>query len=406
MLLSVVLIVVIAGATAGLSRLKAALPTFDRSAAILDTVQRGTMLRQVAATGSLVPVEVKWITADVGGQVLEVCVEPGVDVTPDLELVKLHDPQLERAVRDAERDVAAAEADLQRFQLQQESLQFDLKVDIEMARASFEEAREQAQIDELMARRGVRSLRQWQFAVDKAERNEMLFEVQVERAANSVKTQAIQFQEKQDAIARAQDRLAERREQQAALIVKAGTGGVLEQLGPTGTGLEIGQRVASGSVVAKISKPNELKGVVFVSQVQAREVVVGQPAKVDTKNGIVAGQVSRIAPSVQNDRVTVEIKLLGELPNGARPDLSVEALIEVARLEDVLHVRKPVYCQENGRLEVFRLHSDGETASRTMVEFGRGTVHSIEVTAGLNEGDQIVVSDTSRWKSHDLLMLR
>jgi hypothetical protein len=135
-------------------------------------------------------------------------------------------------------------------------------------------------------------------------------------------------------------------------------------------------------------------------------VVVGQPASIDTRNGVVEGRVSRIDPAVQNDRVAVEVELLGELPKGARPDLSVEGLIEVARLEDVLHVRKPVYSQENGRLEVFRLHADGAIASRTTVEFGRGTVHSIEVTAGLNEGDQIVISDTTRWKTHDQVWLK
>jgi len=406
LLLSITAVVLIGGLTAWLSGLQQALPTFDRSAAVLYTVQRGTMLRQVEGSGTLVPVDVKLITAEVGGQVLEVLVEPGVEVTPETELVKLHDPQLERAVRESERDLAAANGDLQRFLLQQEALQFDLKVLIETARANYEDAREQTEIDEAMARLGVKATRQWQFAVDKAERTQMLYEVQVERAANNIKTQEIQHQEKQDAIARANDRLAERREQQTALTVKAGTTGVLQQLGPTGTGLDIGQQVGLRTVVAKISNPKELKAVVSVPQVQAREVVVGQPASVDTKNGIIEGHVSRVDPQVQNDRVTVEIKLTGELPNGARPDLSVVALIEVSRLEDVLHVRKPAYSQANGRLEVFRLHADGETASRTMVEFGRDTVHSIEVRTGLKDGDQIVGSDTTRWKSADSVKLR
>jgi HlyD family secretion protein len=405
-LLSVVVVGLLVTATAGLSFLEPALPAVDRSAIILDTVKRGTMVRQVSGSGMLVPVDVTWVTTDVGGQVVEVLVEPGIDVTPETELIRLHDPQLDRAVREAERDVDAAMAELERFKLQQESLQYDLKVAIATARANYEDAREQAEIDEMMARRGLKSPRQWQFSVDRAQRSQMLFEVQVDRAANSVKTQDIQFNERNDSIDRAKDRRAERHEQQAALVVRAGTAGVLQQLGLAGNGLEVGQRVSPGAVVAKISNPKELKAVVFVSQIQARDVVVGQPATIDTHNGVVEGRVSRIDPQVLNDRVTVEVELIGELPKGARPDLSVEGLIEVARLDDVLHVRKPVYSQENGRLEVFRLLAEGETASRTTVEFGRGTVHSIEVTAGLNEGDQIVVSDTTRWKAFDLVRLK
>lgn len=405
-LLLLALTIFLSAATAGLSFLEPALPTFDRSAMVVDAVQQGTLVREISGSGTLVPVDITWITAEVGGQVLEVSVEPGIEVTADTVLLKLRDPQLERAVREAERNVESAKADLARFELQQESMQLDLKVAIANARANFEEAREEAEIDEAMVRRGLKSPRQWRFSKSRAERNRMTFEVQIERATNSVKTQRIQHTEKEDAVARAEDRLEERREQQAALIVKAGTEGILQQLGSTGGGLEVGQRVAQGAVVAIISNPKQLKAVLSVSQVQARDVVVGQPATIDTRSGIVAGRVSRIDPAVQNDRVTVEVELLGELPKGARPDLSVEGLIEVARLDDVLHVRKPVYSQDNGRLEVFRLDSDGETATRTMVEFGRGTVHSIEVVAGLKEGDQLVVSDTTRWKTFDQVRLK
>jgi HlyD family secretion protein len=405
-LISIVVVGLLGAGTAGVSLLEPALPEIDRSTVIVDTVQRGTMVRQVLGSGTLVPVDVTWVTAEVGGQVLEVFVEPGIDVTPDKELIKLQDQQLDRAVRDAERDVEAAKAELERFKLQQQSLQYDLKVAIATARANYEEAREQAEIDETMARRGLKSPRQWQFSLDRAERNQMLFEVQLDRAANSVKTLDIQLEERNDAIERAKDRLAERRELQEALIVKAGTDGVLQQLGLAGNGLEVGQRVAPGAVVAKISNPTQLKAVIFVSQVQARDVVAGQPATIDTHNGLVEGRVTRVDPQVLNDRVSVDVELIGGLPPGARPDLSVEGLIEVARLEDVLHVRKPVYSQENGRLEIFRLHGDDTIASRATVEFGCGTVHSIEVTAGLQEGDRIVVSDTTRWKSFDMVRLR
>jgi HlyD family secretion protein len=342
---------------------------------------------------------VTWVTTEVGGQVLEVLVQPGIAVTPEMELLKLRDPQLERAVREAERDVESTQADLERFKLQQDAVKLDFKVAIANARAIFEDARQDAEIDEAMVRRGLKSPRQLRYSRSNADRNRLTFEVQVERAANSLKTQDIQFQERQDAIARAQDRLEERREQLAALVVKAGTDGILQQLGLTGSGLEVGQRIAQGAVIAKISSPEKLKALLFVSQVQARDVVVGQAVTIDTHTATIEGRVSRIDPAVQNDRVTVEVELIGELPKGVRPDLSVEGLIEVARLDGVLHVRKPVYSQEGARLEVFRVHADGQIASPTTVEFGRGTLHSIEVIAGLQEGDQIIVSDTMRWKN-------
>ena len=392
--------------TAGVSLLRPALPESDRSAVILDTVQRGTLVRHVAGTGMLVPVDVTLVTAEVSGQIVEVLVEPGVEVTPETELIKLRDSQMERTVREAERDVVSAQADLDRFKLQQQSLQLDLKVALVTARGNFEDARAQAEVDETMARRGLMSARQLRFSADKAERNEMLFEVQMERTANSMKTQDIQLQEKVAAVERSNDYLAERREQQQSLIVRAGVQGVLQQLGLSGADLEIGQRVAQGAVLAKISNPKVLKAVLSVSQIQARDIVEGQLATIDTRNGVISGTVTHIDPAVQNDRVTVEVELTGDLPKGARPDLSVEGLIEVARLEDVFFVRKPVYSQEGGRLAVFRLNLDGETVSRTTVQFGSGTVHSIEVVAGLKEGDQIVVSDTSRWKNFDQVKLK
>jgi hypothetical protein len=235
----------------------------------------------------------------------------------------------------------------------------------------------------------------------------MLMEVQIERVVNSKKTQQLQYAEKLAWVSRAQDRLNERKEQEAALIVKANVSGTLQQLGnQNGNGLEVGQRVGLGSVVAKITNPTRLMAVLQISQIQARDVLVGQLVKIDTRNGIIDGRVSRIDPAVQNDRVTVDVELTGELPRGARPDLAVEGLIEVTRLEDVMSVRKPLYSRENVTVEVFRLDSDGETVSRVAAEFGSSSVHTIEVITGLREGDQIVVSDTTRWKSFDRIKLK
>jgi HlyD family secretion protein len=405
--LLVVIVGGVAATTSGLSNLKPALPEFDRAPVIFDTVQRGTLVREVRGSGTLVPVDITWVTTEVGGQVTEVLVEPGVEVTRETIILKLHDPQMERAVREAERSFTLAKADVERFKISQKSTQLDLKVATATSRANFEESRLQSELHDRLSLRGLISPRQARQSRDKAARSRMLMEVQIERVVNSKKTQQLQYAEKLAWVSRAQDRLNERKEQEAALIVKANVSGTLQQLGnQNGNGLEVGQRVGLGSVVAKITNPTRLMAVLQISQIQSRDVLVGQLVKIDTRNGIIDGRVSRIDPAVQNDRVTVDVELTGELPRGARPDLAVEGLIEVTRLEDVMSVRKPLYSRENVTVEVFRLDSDGETVSRVAAEFGSSSVHTIEVITGLREGDQIVVSDTTRWKSFDRIKLK
>lgn len=396
----------IAATTKGLSSLEKALPEFDRSSVIIDEVRFGTFSRTVRGPGTLVPEEITWVTTEVGGTIVEVLVEPGQKVTPDTPLLKLDDPQMERSIREAGRTLDSAKADVERFLLQQKSQQLDLKVARETARANFADAREQAELNETLARRSIISQRQWQLSRDKAERNRMLLEVQIERERNSHDTMALQLADKKAAVDRAQDWLDERMEQKEALIVLAGTTGVLQQLGANGNQLQAGQRIGQGATVAQISEPTRLKAVLQVPQTLAQDVVRGQPVEIDTRNGIVTGVVSRSDPAVQNDRVAVEVELTGELPRGARPDLSVEGLIEVSRVADVLFVRKPAFSREHGRLEVFRLEPDGRTAVRIPVELGAASSFTIEVASGLQAGDQIVISETSRWQDYERVALK
>lgn len=404
--LLIVLSGAIAGTTYGLSTLEKALPEFKRTSVIIDEVQHGTMVRNVRGPGTLIPKDITFVTTEVSGTVVEVFVEAGDQVEKDTVLLKLRDRQMERSIRDAERAVASAKASVDRFLLQDKANQLSLKVSRETARANFANAREDAELNETLARRGLISLRQWQISRDQAERSRMLFEVQIERELNSQETMEIQLKERQESVTAAEDSLVERRELQAALTVKASVSGVLQSLGSTGAGLEVGQRVAQGASVAIITDPSQLRAELQISQTQARDVVVGQPTEIDTRNGIIEGRVTRIDPAVQNDRVTVDVELIGDLPRGARPDLSVEGLIEVSRLNDVTHVRKPAFSREHRPLEVFRLEPDGETAVRTLVELGTSSVYRIEVVSGLKAGDQIVVSETSRWKALDRVRLK
>ncbi len=406
---SVAVIVVssaIAGTTFALSALESALPEFDRSSVIVAEVQRGTMVRDVRAPGTLVPEEMTFVTTEVSGTVVEVLVQPGDSVGPDTELLKLRDPQMERSIRDAERNVESANASVERFLLQHRAEELNLRVAREDARANYEDARETAELNETLARQGLISRRQWEASRDAAERNRMRFEVQIERELNSQKTFKIQHDERKAAVARAEDWLEERCEQQKALVVLAGVSGVVQDLGPTGNGLDVGQRVGQGALVARITDPGQLRAELQVSQILARDVVVGQPVVVDTRNGEIEGRVSRTSPAVQNDRVTIDVELIGELPRGARPDLSVEGLIEVSRIDDTMYVRKPAFARERRTADVFRIEPDGQTTVRTLVEFGSVAAYTIEVVSGLKPGDQVVISEASRWKSYDRVLLK
>lgn len=405
----ILLLLLICGGITGaakLSSFEAALPEFDRSSVILDTVQKGTLVREVRGTGVLQPEDITFVSTEIGGTIVEVPVEPGSEVTPETVLLELHDPQMERAIRDAERILTSAKAEVERYKLQQRAQHLDMKVATARARATYEDSQSQAELNETLARRELISRRQYEQSRDRAERNRMLLEVELERARNNKATQEIQLGEKQAAVARATDRLAEQKERREALIVRAGVHGILQQLGSSNGTLEVGQRIGLGSLVAKISNPKNLMAVLRISQTQAREVVEGQRVKIDIRSAIIDGQVTRVDPVVQNERVAVDVRLIGEMPPGARPELSVDGLVEVARMEDVYHVRKPIYGRDNGQMEVFRLQPDGRTLVRTMVEFGAASVHTIEVMAGLQEGDQIVVSDTTKWRTYDRVQIR
>ena len=294
--LLIVIVGGIAATTSGLSNLKPALPEFDRAPVIFDTVQRGTLVREVRGSGTLVPVDITWVTTEVGGQVTEVLVEPGVEVTPETIILKLHDPQMERAVREAERSFTLAKADVERFKISQKSTQLDLKVATATSRANFEESRLQSELHDRLSLRGLISPRQARQSKDKAARSRMLMEVQIERVVNSKRTQQLQYDEKLAWVSRAQDRLNERKEQEAALIVKANVSGTLQQLGgQNGAGLEVGQRVGLGSVVAKITNPTRLMAVLQISQIQARDILVGQLAKIDTRRSTRETELSTVA---------------------------------------------------------------------------------------------------------------
>jgi HlyD family secretion protein len=395
-------LIVLVGVTVGISRLKPAAPTVDRSTIWTDTVKRGSMLRQVRGLGSLIPSheDVRQIPAETEATVIRIVKLPGSQVDPDTVLVEMSNPQLEQEALDAQLQVKAAQAEYQSLRVKLDSDLMNQKAGAATVNAEYSEAQRQAQTDKALYDLGVISGLAAKASEGKAQ--EMVTRNKIEDQRLDINEKAIASQlAVQQAKIEEMRALAELKQQQLQrLKVKAGVAGVLVELP-----LQVGQHVLPGTELAKIVQPNHLMAELKIPETQARDVQIGEPASIDTHNGVIAGEVSRVDPAVQNGTVTVDVKLTGELPKGARPDLSVDGTIDLERMENVLYVGRPAFGQENSTISMFKLDPAGNGASRVKVKTGRASVNLIELDSGLKEGDTVILSDMSRWDSADRVRL-
>jgi HlyD family secretion protein len=385
----------------GVSRIRPAAPAVEKGGVWVDTVKRGSMLRAVRGPGTLVPEHIRWITADTAGRVERIYLRPGAPVTADTQLIELSNPDVMLQSLEAERQVSSATADLLALksnlttdQLKQEALVAQLETDAS-------DARRRAEADRKLHNRqmlsdidvGLSTER----AKDLSERLKLNREqVQVLERSVSDRTHAVSSQlEKLRAVAQFRKQLVD------SMHVKAGGDGVLSDLP-----LELGQWVTPGTLLAKVVQPGDLKAELRIPETQAKDVALGQKVEIDTRNGIVPGQVRRVAPSASQGTVLVEVELQGALPKGARPDLTVEGTIEIEKLPDVLYVGRPAGAQPESSVELFRLAPNSDLAQRTRVALGRSSVNTIEVKSGLSEGDRVVLSDMSAWDSNETVRLK
>lgn len=388
-------IAVVLGAGA-IAQLKPALPSVERSSAWIEQVKRGTLLRQVRGSGTLVPVEMNWISAATEARVERIVVQPGTLVTADTIIIELADPAQVQRDLDAHFQLIAAEAETTSLQKRLESEQLDQQAAAAKLKAEADQARLRAEADDELARQQVLpelTRRLSRNAADELANRSKLETERLRINRQSMQTQLAAQQAKVDAL-RAQYALQQN--WLSALHVRAGIDGVLQQVN-----VEAGQRVSPGTILAKVVQAARLKAMVKVAETQARDVQPGQKAMIDTRNGMVAGHVVRIDPAAQSGTVTVDIAPDSPLPRGTRPDLSIDATIELQRLTNVLYVSKPVRVDDDATSRVFRLDPTNRFADRVPVRFGRSSVTSIEVIAGLKEGDRIIVSDTSHWDEYD-----
>jgi multidrug resistance efflux pump len=389
--------------TAAVYRLKPAAPTVERGTVWTDTVKRGSMLRQVRGIGSLVPSQesVLQIPAETEANVVRIRMLPGSLVNVDTVLLDMSNPQVEQAAVDAQLQWKAAQAEYQSQRMKLESDLMNQKAGAATVKADYNQTQLQSQTDKSLYDLGVISGLAYKASKSKADELTIrngLEDQRLESTQKSIDAQLSQLQAKMDQMRV----LAELKQKQLNMLkVRAGIEGVLVELP-----LHVGQHVSPGTMLAKVVQPNHLMAELKVAETQARDVQIGEPASVDTHNGVIAGTVMRVDPAVQNGTVTVDVKLTGELPKGARPDLSVDGTIDLEKLDNVLYVGRPAFGQENSTISLFRLEGNGRDAARVPVKVGRASVNSIQVIEGLHEGDTVVLSDMSRWDNTDRIRLQ
>jgi RND family efflux transporter MFP subunit len=398
-------VVVVAALAVGVSRLKPAAPTVDRSTIWPDTVKRADLTIQVrGSTGSLVPREdsIELIPAQTDATVVRILVLPGAKVTPDTVVMDMSDPQLEQQLLSAQSALKGAQADYKSLNATLQSTLMDKKIAAAQVNASYTTDLRQAQTDEALYKLGVVSGQVSSASKNTADQliaQKKLSEEQLDVNAKAIEVQLASAQTK---VEQAKAQLDLYQKQSEALHVRAGISGVLAQLPVP---LQVGQHVTAGTSVAKVIQLDKLKAALQIAETQARDIQIGQPASIDTHNGIIPGHVSRIDPSVLNGTVTVDVALDGPLPPGARPDLSVDGTINLAMLKDVIQVGRPALGNENSTLSLFKIDPDGKGAVRVPVKVGRESVNAIQVLEGLKEGDQVILSDMSREDTVDRIRL-
>ncbi|MFY2561102.1 HlyD family secretion protein [Corallococcus terminator] len=387
--------------TVGLGRLRPAAPSVDRASVWLDTVKRGPMVRQVKGAGTLVPEYIRWLTADTAGRVERIHVRPGATVKADTLLMELANPDVQLQMLEAERQLASAEAEYIQMRMTLETQRLAQEASVATLTAESSDAERRATANAALVEKDLIPALDARQAGERA--GELTRRLDLERKKLSVVATAMRDQ----LVAQAAqvDRLKAvarfRRTQVESMKVLAGEDGVLQELP-----LELGQWVTPGVLLAKVVKPERLKAELRIAETQARDIVQGQKALVDTRNGVVEGTVARVAPAASQGTVRVEVSLPAELPKGARPDLTVEGTVELERLGNVLSVGRPAGAQPNGTMSLFRLMPGSDEAIRVPVQLGRGSVNAVEVLQGLAEGDQVVLSDMAAWDAVERVRLR
>lgn len=386
-------------ATVAFARLRPAAPELDRGSVIIATVERGPLTRAIRANGTLVPENIRWIAAATDARVERIVVQPGTAVTADTVILELSDPQQQQNASEAEWRLRAAEAAYDAAKAELESERLDREAAAARLRAEHEQARLRARADAELEQAGLAASITRQLSQTTVDELARRVAIEERRVAASAASQRARLAGLTAEVEQARALAALRRQQTASLTVRAGIDGVLQQVSA-----QAGQRVTAGTNLARVAEPNRLKAEVRVAEVQAKDLRIGQTAVVDTRNGTARARVVRVDPAVSNGTVAVDLTITDPLPAGARPDLTIDATIELDRVPDTLFVARPVSAQEHAGAQLFRVR--GNEAERVRVQFGIASADAVEIRGGLRAGDQVIVSDTSNFERFERLDLK
>lgn len=387
--------------TAALARLQPAAPSVDRATIWTDSVRQGEMLREVRGPGTLVPEQVRWVAAVAPGRIERIFVEPGEEVTAETVLLEMTNPDVQLEALEASRQLTAAEASLVNLRATLETERLNQAATVANLQAEYREALRTAEANEELAKTGIISAMELSRFRDRREELSTRLRLAEERLRVMTQATEAQLRVQQSQVERLQAITEFQRERMESMRVRAGIDGVVQEVP-----FELGQWANPGQTVARVVQPGRLKAVLRIPEVQARDVAIGQPARIDTRNGIVGGRVIRIDPAAQQGTVTVDVALVEALPRGSRPDQSIDGTIEVERLPDVAYVGRPAYGQPESMVGLFKLEDGGRHAVRVNVRLGRSSVNTIQVVDGLQPGDVVILSDMSRWDGHDRVRIR
>jgi multidrug resistance efflux pump len=397
----VVAIVTLVLLVVAVSQLKPAAPSVERNTLSIDSVVSGPMVREVRAPGSLVPEQIRWISAVAPGRVEKKLVQPGERVTAGTILMELSNPDVEIQLLQAERQLTDAQAQLVSLQVNLETQRLTQAGTVAQVRAAYLDATRNATANKSLTEQRMISAFEAAKAQDLADELTERYTLERQRLAIFTDNIPAQLAVQREQVTRLKAVVEFQRSLAGAMTVRAGADGVLQELP-----LEVGQFATSGTTIAKVVQPDRLKAVLRVQENQARDVTLGQSAVIDTRNGLVRGRVSRIDPSSTGGMVSVDVALLDTLPRGARPDLSVDGTIEIERLGQVLHMGRPTYGQANSTIGLFKLSPDGSEATRVQVALGRTSANAVEVVSGLAAGDRVILSDMARFDAVDRVRVK
>jgi HlyD family secretion protein len=398
---SVVAVLLSGGLTAAVFHLRPAAPTVDKATIWFDEVKRGPMVRNVRGPGLLVPEDIRWIPAQTDSSVDRILLRPGAAVAPDSVILELRNPSLQRDALDAQYQLKASQAEYENLKAQLNSELLNQKAAAAGVRSEYEQAKIQSEVDEKLRAEKLGSDVTARLSKVRTEQWWIRLQVEEERAGDTVLAARARLTAQQSHVDQQRALYNLRTSELESLHVRAGIHGVLQQVP-----VEVGQHVTPGMNLARVADPNKLKGEIKIAETQAQDVAVGQKAAIDTRNGIVAGRVSRIDPAVRNGTVTVDVAIDDPLPLGARPDLNVDGTIELENLPDILYVSRPVHGQSNSSVGLFKLLEDGREAVHVNVKLGKTSVNTVEILQGLNVGDRVILSDMSQWDSFARIRLK